>query len=106
MYQFNSEIDGLLANLTRRKPNATGLFRGGGLPKGGGLSEFRGGGIPKLKSGIPDGGFKKRSKMIREEMRRTDDAAASAATAAAAPIAAQSDSGSGSEADSDSESEL
>lgn len=103
MYQFNSEIDGLLANLTRRKPNATGLFRGGGLPKGGGLSGFRGGGIPRLKSGIPDGGFKKRPKMIREEMRRTDNSAA--ATTAGAPIAAASGSDSGSDADSESDSD-
>ena len=48
MYQFNSEIDKLLTNLNRRKPNTTGLFRGGGLPKGGGLSNSRGGGIPPL----------------------------------------------------------
>ena len=73
MYQFNSEIDKLLTNLNRRKPNTTGLFRGGGLPKGGGLSNSRGGGIPRMRSGIPDGGFKTRPKTIRDEMQRTDD---------------------------------
>ena len=75
MYQFNSEIDKLLTNMNRRKPNTTGLFRGGGLPKGGGLSNSRGGGIPGMRSGIPDGGFKTRPKTIRDEMQRTDDAA-------------------------------
>ena len=74
MYQFNSEIDKLLTNMNRRKPNTTGLFRGGGLPKGGGLSNSRGGGIPRMRSGIPDGGFKTRPKTIRDEMQRTDDA--------------------------------
>ena len=72
MYQFNSEIDKLLTNLNRRKPNTTGLFRGGGLPKGGGLSNSRGGGIPGMRSGIPDGGFKKRPKTIRDKMQRTE----------------------------------
>lgn len=72
MYQFNSEIDKLLTNLNRRKPNTTGLFRGGGLPKGGGLSNSRGGGIPGMRSGIPDGGFKTRPKTIRDEMQRTE----------------------------------
>ena len=70
MYQFNSEIDGLLVKLNKRTPTAGGLFRGGGLPRGGGLSNFRGGGIPKTKSGIPDGGYKKRPKIIRDEMER------------------------------------
>ena len=72
MYQFNSQIDQLLTNIGKRTPNG-GLFRGGGLPKGGGLTNFRGGGLPKTRSGIPDGGYKQRPKAIRTQMEREEE---------------------------------
>lgn len=105
MYQFNSEIDKLLTNLNRRKPNTTGLFRGGGLPKGGGLSNSRGGGIPRMRSGIPDGGFKTRPKTIRDEMQRTDDAALTQGPQDETKSGSDNESVSGAASDADSDSD-
>ena len=63
-------IDQLLQKLVNNKdPHAMALMRGGGLKRGQGGLARRGGGLGR-GSALPDGGYKKRPKAVRDEIER------------------------------------